>query len=356
MSNSRFTIDRELLIRIFFFGTFAFLLYQLFLLAKPFLSAFLVAIMLAITFYPLYKWVRRRIKNPNVAALLVTVGVVLLAVLPLLGLSWYVIGEARNLIPAAQNVIGTLSSGDFSTLQQKLPEPMFAFFEKAAAYLNSINVDIKPILLDQAREWGGRITAFGGWAARNTIFILIKLLILILTLFFVIRDGEHFHNWVLNVIPMETSHKQAIAKSAYETFRAVSIGVFLTAAAQGFVAFLGFAIAGVRLPILLGLLTSLVSLLGASFIITLPVGLFMLMESSTKGIFLIIWGMTAVGWLDNFLKPILIGSRARMPFVLVFFSILGGLKMYGLLGLVLGPILVASVLTFIRIYREAYGS
>jgi predicted PurR-regulated permease PerM len=66
--------------------------------------------------------------------------------------------------------------------------------------------------------------------------------------------------------------------------------------------------------------------------------------------------MTAVGWLDNFLKPILIGSRARMPFVLVFFSILGGIKAYGLLGLILGPIVVASVLVFVRIYKEAYGA
>jgi predicted PurR-regulated permease PerM len=170
------------------------------------------------------------------------------------------------------------------------------------------------------------------------------------------RDGEAFLTWFLNILPMETSHKQAVARSAYETFKAVTIGVFLTAAAQGIVAMIGFLLAGVRLPVVLGIATGVASLLGASFIVTVPVALIVMMERSAAGIFLLIWGLTAVGWLDNFLKPILIGSRARMPFVLVFFSILGGLKMYGLLGLILGPILVAAVLAFVRIYREAYGA
>jgi predicted PurR-regulated permease PerM len=170
------------------------------------------------------------------------------------------------------------------------------------------------------------------------------------------RDGDILLNWILRLIPMEHEHKQALAHSAYETFRAVTIGVFLTAAAQGVTAMIGFLIAGIRLPVLLGLATSVTSLLGASFVVTLPVALVVMINSPGWGFFLLLWGAFVVGVLDNFLKPILIGSRTRMPFVLVFFSILGGLKMYGLLGLVLGPILVACVLTFIRIYRETYSA
>jgi predicted PurR-regulated permease PerM len=119
---------------------------------------------------------------------------------------------------------------------------------------------------------------------------------------------------------------------------------------------IGFFLAGVRMPVLLGVAVGAVSLLGASFIICIPVALFAMLESTGRGIFLLLWGAILVGWLDNLLKPMLIGSRARMPFVLVFFSILGGIKMYGLVGLLMGPILVACVLTFIRIYRETYGT
>ena len=130
----------------------------------------------------------------------------------------------------------------------------------------------------------------------------------------------------------------------------------MTATAQGIVAMFGFLVAGIRLPVILGIATGAASLLGASFLVTLPTALIVMMDRTGAGWFLLIWGATAVGWLDNFLKPILIGSRARMPFVLVFFSILGGLKAYGLLGLILGPILVASVMAFIRIYKEAYSA
>jgi predicted PurR-regulated permease PerM len=153
---------------------------------------------------------------------------------------------------------------------------------------------------------------------------------------------------------MRADHKEAIAARVYETFRAVTIGVFVTAAAQGFAATVGFWISDVRLPMLLGLATGMASLLGASFVITVPVALFVMSQSKAWGIFLLIWGMVVVGMLDNFLKPILIGSKARMPFFLIFFSIICGLKLYGPMGFLLGPILVASFLTFVKIYREEY--
>src|ERR1039458_7592358 len=90
---------------------------------------------------------------------------------------------------------------------------------------------------------------------------------------------------------------------------------------------------------------------------TLPIGavaLSVLRESTGWGIFLLVWAIAVVGLLDNFLKPYLIGNRARMPFVLIFFSIVGGIKLYGFLGFILGPILVASFLSFVKIYQEEY--
>src|SRR5262249_10423878 len=119
---------------------------------------------------------------------------------------------------------------------------------------------------------------------------------------------------------------------------------------------IGFMIAGVRLPVLLGLATSLGSMLGASIIVTLPVAFTVMRESTGWGIFLLIWAIGVVGIIDNFLKPILIGSRARMALILIFFSIVGGVKLYGFLGFILGPVLVASFLSFVKIYREEYDS
>src|SRR4051812_38170220 len=93
-TSSRFTFNRELLIRVFFFTVFAFLLYQLFLLARPFISSLLVASMLTLTFHPLYKRLRKYVPNPNIASLIITFGVLLSAVLPLLGLAWVLLRES----------------------------------------------------------------------------------------------------------------------------------------------------------------------------------------------------------------------------------------------------------------------
>ena len=103
-------------------------------------------------------------------------------------------------------------------------------------------------------------------------------------------------------------------------------------------ALIGFLIAGVRLPVVLGIATSVASMLGASFLVTLPVAFSVMRESPGWGIFLLIWALGVIGIIDNFLKPILIGSRARMPFILIFFSIVGGIKLYGFLGFILGPV------------------
>ena len=160
--------------------------------------------------------------------------------------------------------------------------------------------------------------------------------------------------WALSLVPMQASHKRTVSQRVYETFRAVVVGSFLTSAAQGVAAMIGFLIAGVRLPVVLGIGTSMASMLGASFLVTLPVAFAVMRASTGWGIFLLVWAFGVVGVLDNLLKPILIGSRARMPFILIFFSIVGGIKLYGFLGFILGPMLVASFLSFVKIYQEEY--
>ena len=221
-------------------------------------------------------------------------------------------------------------------MRTECPPSVLPYYDRLADFFNGVHFDLREFVLDNARTVAMHVSSLGAFAARNAFVMLVKFVLMVMALFFMVRDGEKLLAWVINVIPMESSHKNAVTKTAYETFWAVTIGVFLTATAQGLTAMVGFMLAGIRMPVLLGMFTLVVSLLGASSIICIPVALFVLAESTTRGLFLLFWGAVIVGWLDNILKPIFIGSRARMPFVLVFFSILGGIKMYGLVGLDLG--------------------
>jgi len=85
-----------------------------------------------------------------------------------------------------------------------------------------------------------------------------------------------------------------------------------------------------------------------------PISIFVFMDEPGWGIFVGLWGLLVVSLIDNFLKPIFIGSQARMPILLVFCAIIGGLNVYGFTGIIIGPILVAMLLAFIRIYRDYY--
>jgi len=113
--------------------------------------------------------------------------------------------------------------------------------------------------------------------------------------------------------------------------------------------------AGVGLPILLGAATAVAALfpLGGSALIWLPVSIYAFYSvSHGVGIFLFLWGFLVVGLTDNFLRPILIGSEAKLPIVLVFIGVIGGFRVYGLMGLLLGPVIVACMLAFVKIYRQ----
>jgi len=347
-------ITRDVLIRVFFFSAFALILYQLFLLAQPFFTAMLGAAMLAMIFFPLHARLLRRLHSPSGAALFTTFCVLLLAVLPLVGLAWFFIRETADLAPMARHFLEELRNRDWPTLEAHLP----GFLQRATHYVSDIfirmNVDLKEVLLDNAQMIGSKATLWASLALRNIGVTLLNMLMLSVALFFAFRDGLGLLRWALSLIPMQNAYKQIVAQRVYETFRAVVVGSFLTAAAQGALALIGFMIAGVRLPVVMGIATSIS--LGASFLVTLPVAFSVMRESTGWGIFLLVWAIGVVGTIDNILKPILIGSRARMPFILIFFSIVGGVKLYGLLGFILGPMLVASFLSFVAIYREEYDA
>ena len=358
--NSQFTFNKKLLIQGFFFLTFAFLLYQLFVLVKPFFGAFLMAAILAIAFHPLNLWVKRQVKNPTLASLILTSAIFLLAVGPLVMVGLVLIHEAEQFLPQMRSFAEALKSGNTSFLTGTVPAPFQWAAEKALAagssLLTSATVDIKSALLDNLQQASTHMISTGGLIARNLFLSVVFALALIIALFFALRDGETLVQKCLELLPMKDDHKNAVARKAYETFRAVSVGVFLTAAAQGFTAMVGFWIAGVRLPVILGFATMMTSLFGASFIVTFPAAIIVLANDRAWGIFLLLWGGVVVGFMDNFLRPYLIGSRMRMPFFLMLFSILAGIKAYGLLGIVLGPALIGVIITFVKIYRQEYGT
>jgi predicted PurR-regulated permease PerM len=194
----------------------------------------------------------------------------------------------------------------------------------------------------------GEVRTIVGGVGRNAA----KLLIAIVSLFFVYRDGPAFATQLTHVLEqLLGSRVHNYLAAIGQTVKAVVYGLVLAAIAQGALAGLGYWVAGFDSPAFLTALTMLAALI--PFAVPLVWGsaaIFLLATGKTAaGVGLLIWGATAVSWVDNVVRPLVISNQARIPFLLVLFGVLGGLGAFGFVGLFVGPVILAIL---IAIWRE----
>lgn len=336
--------DKTQLFSFSFFGILLFLLYQLLRILSPFISAIIVAGTLALIFYPVHLWLKKKLNgNNNAASVISTGGALLTVVLPVLVFGWLLFKESKEIYPKTSQWLAGISQNG---LNLALPP-----------WLKDVwNIDAGDIILGNLKDLQENIAKSGGRILRNIFFFLVSFMVMIVTLFVFFRDGEQFLHWLIDTIPMDREHKYRIAGQLYITTLAVVRGILLTAVIQGVTAMLGYAIAGLPAPVLLGCITSfaaLVPFVGTS-VVWIPLSLIsMLYKGFYTGLFVLLWGLLVVGLLDNILRPVLIGKKAKLPIFLLFLGIFGGLKVYGPIGIFLGPLLISCVIVFLQIYREA---
>lgn len=347
---------RPLIFRIFFFAAFGFLLFQLFRLLSPFFDGIMVAITLALVFYPVHakflKWTRGR---PTWAAGLSVAALFLIVVIPTVFFLGVLGKQAAAVYPWAQEQVQHLRANPQEALVNKLPAPLRRAWERAETLMEKSGYDAQDIVLRNIEGLGHQLSSTGAAVVKNLLFLIFQTFVMLFTLFFLFRDGPQLVRRLVELIPMEKSHKEHILERLNQTLTAVVRGMFITASVQGLLAGLGFAVAGVRFSVVLGFATAfmaLVPLVGATAV-WLPVCVYLMLKGwMLPGLLLLIYSAGVVSTVDNFLRPYLIGEKARLPIVLLFFGTLGGLKAYGPTGIFFGPVMVACVLAFAKIYGE----
>jgi predicted PurR-regulated permease PerM len=353
--------DQKKLFRWFFFGIFAFLLYQLLLILSLFMDVIVWACSLTLVFWPAYRMIQKRMPNrPNLVAGLCTIAVLLLVLIPLSAIFSIVLAQSTQLYPTVQQWLTAYQSPEGLNMNDVLPEFVFNSWVRFSEWMQGFpllaNFDFGEFILANTDSMSSMLADFGAATARNIIFGLVNLLLILGLMYFCFRDGEGFLRWCFDVIPMETKHVEEVAVKVYDMVTAVIRGALVTATMQGALALLGYLIAGVPLALFFGVLTAfsaLIPVVGAG-LVWLPIGLFVLVQDPFWGIFILLWGFFLVSLIDNLLKPILIGNSTRMPFLLIFCAMIGGANIYGITGFIIGPILVSVLLAFITIYREYY--
>jgi predicted PurR-regulated permease PerM len=214
-----------------------------------------------------------------------------------------------------------------------------------------------PISADQVQGWimdGTQsvlksAASMSGSLALGIMGSLVGFLMMLFLLFFLLRDGRVMLKRLIGFIPMEPRPRSQLMAYLGDVIRAVVFGSVATALIQGTFVGIGFALVGLPSPVVFGVLATIASFLPVgSAIVLVPAVLYLLFaEHWGAGIFLAIWG-TGVGVMDNFLRPYLTAKQAEVSTLAVFVGAIGGASAFGILGLVIGPVLLGFIAALLQ--------
>jgi predicted PurR-regulated permease PerM len=204
----------------------------------------------------------------------------------------------------------------------------------------------------------------GAIASRTLGFVggavgfVVEVFFVIFTMYYLFRDGERLRAAAYDMTPLSDAKAREIFDRTGEVIGASVYGVLVIAVVQGVLGGLAFWVLGLPSPLLWGVVMiflSMIPMLG-SFIVWVPAAIYLgLTGHWGKAVVLAVWGALVIGSVDNFLRPKLVGERTRLHELLVFFSVLGGLQVFGVLGIVLGPVIVAITIALLDVLRQADG-
>jgi predicted PurR-regulated permease PerM len=323
-------------------------LYVCWLMFQPFFNVLLWAAVLCVVFYPMHRRILARTGKPTVAAALSTVAVILLILLPVTALTVAVVRELSGAAVAFQ-------AGDH---QWTTPPAVTHVMDFIGRYID-IDIDrgtAMKFLAQRMQTWGTALAASTLIVVGGAAGAIGQMVLVVFTLFYFFRDGENIQRAAYGMVPLRGAQWDSILSRTRDVIGATVYGVLVIAAIQGTLGTFIFWVLGLPSPLLWGVVMFFLSMIpmAGAFLVWVPAAAYLaLIGSYGKAGILVAWGFLVIGSIDNVLSPRLVGRRARLHELLIFFAVLGGLQVFGVLGLVLGPVVVAMTLALIEMVREA---
>ena len=317
----------------------------------PFFGTIMWSAIIALLFAPVQRRLIARTHLRSVPAALVTLLIALLVViLPIALLAGALTREALLLYEGVQS--GELNPEMFlQRMFSALPSWLTTLLDRFGLVdLVAIKRRIVAALTQGSQFIAVQTVSIG----QNTFDLVASLFLTLYLAYFFIRDGEPLVRKIRHTIPLAADHKRELFEKLGAVIRATVKGTLLVAATQGALGGLAFWVLGVRAALLWGVLMAVASLLpviGAA-LVWLPVAIYLLISGSIwKSVALIAYGVLVIGLIDNVLRPILVGREIRMPDYVVLMATLGGIAVFGINGIVVGPAIAATFIAAWHIYR-----
>lgn len=339
-----------------FFVLLILIFLQLIGIFKLFLIPILWAIILTLVFYPVHvRFLRLFKRRKNLAAFATVLVVFVLTVGPMVFFSGTLV---REILQFYADVGGWIAEKKYEAVWNRLLEsPLRVIWDKIMEKTASLDIQIVPVLAKAAQSASQMIVGQVQSGAKNFLLFVLNYVIMIIIFFFFVRDGEAMGRAVKDLFPMTKENKEIVFDRLSVTVSAVVRGLVITGGVQAVLAGLAFWILGVPFPVFLALLIAFLAMvpIGGAVLVWLPSAVYLYLDGHWgRALILFLWGALVISTVDNFLKPLIIGEKTKLPTLFLFLSILGGMAFYGLIGVFLGPLMVALFLTLIDIYRKEY--
>jgi len=333
-----------------FYGLALLLAYVIYLIFGPFFVPLAWAAVLVVVSYPAYERLARRTR-PITAALACTAGVTLILIVPCV---FVMVAFVREGFQAVQSIQFSVAVGQhpwLSALWARLQD-RFPAIGKG---------DFTGSFHQYTQDAAAFVAARLGTILKNTALFFFHLFVTILAMFYLYRDGNTMVARLRQLLPLEEAHGDRILADARELIFASVTSSLAAAAVHALLGGFAFAVCGIKAPLFWGVMMgffSFVPIVGSA-LIWVPASVSLLIGGNLgRGIFLVLFCAVIVGLVDNVMRPWLISGRAELGGLLVFIAVLGGIGVFGLLGVVLGPIIVATVAVLLELYAptEAPGN
>lgn len=323
-------------------------LYVCWLMFQPFFNVLLWAAVLSVVFYPMHRRILERTKKPSLAAACSTLLVILLILLPVTFITVAVVRELSGAAAAFQ--------ASDRTWENSMPPGIVWLLDRVGQYVHIDRESARTFLIERMQTWGTALAASTLVVVGGAVGAIAQMLLVVFTLFYFFRDGDRIRHAAYEMVPLQRVQWTDIIARTREVIGATVYGVLAISAIQGVLGTFIFWVLGLPSPLLWGVVMFFLSMIpmAGAFLVWVPAAIYLALTGAyVKAGILVVWGVLVIGSIDNVLSPRLVGRRASLHELLIFFAVLGGLQVFGVLGLVLGPVVVAMTLALIEMARQA---
>lgn len=318
----------------FFTASFVVILGISLYILYPYYTSIAASILLAYVFYPVYRKSKNVIRNRYVAAFCMALFIVIITAIPILFVANAMVNESVQFFYKVREI----DLGDISA--------------KVSKYLGQ-NIDLNFYFKDVLNNLSIAIMKGASDFILSLPQKILDVFVMLFVTFYLFLDGKYLIHRLSDALPLKYEYKEGLFRKFSDVIFATVYGVIITAIIQGSVGALGLWIFGVKSPILWGIvmiIAAMIPFVGPAFI-WLPAALAKIFAGDNfNGFGLLFFGLLIVSTIDNIVRPKIIGSRGKMHPVLVLLGVLGGLKVFGLVGIVFGPLVLAITMVFLEFY------